>query len=139
MAFRYAGTSSGNERQGTGWRHAGFGAAAQDQQGPDEARVRRGFWDKARRVGAQLPFAEDLLSAYYCAFDRKTPVAVRTALIGALAYFVMPFDATPDILPVLGFADDAAMLAAAIRLVAQHINADHRAAARSAIANGLGE
>ena len=32
----------------------------------DEERVRRGFWPKAKRVAAKLPFAEDLLAAYYC-------------------------------------------------------------------------
>ena len=63
------------------------------------------------RVAASIPFAEDLLAAYYCAFDRNTPLPVKTSLIGALAYFVLPIDAIPDVLPVLGFTDDAAMLA----------------------------
>jgi hypothetical protein len=31
----------------------------------DEQRVRRGFWRKAGRVAARLPFAEDLLAAYF--------------------------------------------------------------------------
>jgi uncharacterized membrane protein YkvA (DUF1232 family) len=136
MAFKQTGASRTERRDGH-WQHAGFGAGAHEDHARDEARVLSGFWAKVRRVGARLPFAEDLLSAYYCAFDRKTPLVVRTALIGALAYFVMPFDATPDVLPILGFADDAAMLAAAIRLVASNISADHRAAARAVIARGL--
>ena len=85
--------------------------------------MRRGFWRKVRRVAARLPFAEDLLAAYYCAFDRDTPMQVKAALIGALAYFVLPFDAMPDMMPMLGFADDAAMLATALRLVASHLRA----------------
>ncbi len=36
----------------------------------DPERVRRSFWIKLKRVAAKLPFAEDLLAAYYCAFDR---------------------------------------------------------------------
>jgi uncharacterized membrane protein YkvA (DUF1232 family) len=103
----------------------------------DEARVRRGFWSKAKRVASRLPFAEDLLSAYYCAFDRTTPIQVKAALLGALAYFVVPVDLVPDILPVLGYADDAAVLAAALRLVASHIRPEHREAARQALARGL--
>jgi uncharacterized membrane protein YkvA (DUF1232 family) len=103
----------------------------------DEARVRHGFWSKAKRVAAGLPFAEDLLSAYYCAFDRATPIQVKAALLGALAYFVMPVDVVPDILPVLGFADDAAVLAAALRLVTSHMRPEHREAARQALARGL--
>jgi uncharacterized membrane protein YkvA (DUF1232 family) len=102
-------------------------------------RVRRGFWSKVKRVAAQIPFAEDLLTAYYCALDRETPREVQAALIGALAYFVLPFDIIPDIIPVLGYTDDAAVLAAAIRMVAQHIRPEHRDAARRALACGLDE
>jgi uncharacterized membrane protein YkvA (DUF1232 family) len=103
----------------------------------ERERVRRRFWAKAKRFAGGLPFAEDLLAAYYCAFDRDTPRHVQAALIGALAYFILPFDVIPDMLPVLGFTDDAAVLAAAVRLVAAHIRPEHRAAARRAIAGGL--
>jgi uncharacterized membrane protein YkvA (DUF1232 family) len=108
-----------------------------DNTARDEDTVRRGFWNKVRRFGAGLPFAEDLLAAYYCAFDRDTPLQVKAALFGALAYFVLPFDVIPDMLPVIGFTDDAAVLATAIRLVATHITPLHRAAARAALARGL--
>jgi uncharacterized membrane protein YkvA (DUF1232 family) len=40
----------------------------------DEKAVRSGFWPKVARVAARLPFAEDLLAAYYCAFDRNSPI-----------------------------------------------------------------
>ncbi len=100
----------------------------------DEETVRRGFWRKLKRLAAGLPFAEDLLAAYYCAFDRQTPLKVKAALIGALAYFVLPADAIPDVLPMIGYTDDAAVLAAAIKLVASHITADHHQAARHALA-----
>jgi uncharacterized membrane protein YkvA (DUF1232 family) len=103
----------------------------------DEARVRAGFWDKARRVAARIPFAEDLLAAYYCAFDRVTPLRVKAALLGALAYFVMPIDALPDLLPLLGYADDAAVLLTALRLVDAHVRPEHREAARQALSRGL--
>src|SRR5215216_5337860 len=100
----------------------------------DEQAVRRSFWKKARNVAARLPFAEDLLAAYYCAFDRDTPVQVKAALLGALAYFVLPFDFVPDMLPMLGFADDAAILATALRMVAGHLRPEHREAAKRAMA-----
>jgi uncharacterized membrane protein YkvA (DUF1232 family) len=56
------------------------------------------------------------------------------SLIGALAYFVLPVDAIPDVLPVLGFTDDAAVLASTIKLVASHIRPEHRAVARNKLA-----
>jgi uncharacterized membrane protein YkvA (DUF1232 family) len=96
----------------------------------DLGALRRDFWRKTRRVAARLPFAEDLLAAYYCAFDRDTPLAVKATLVGALAYFVLPIDAIPDWLPAIGYTDDAAVLAAAIKLVADHIRPLHRETAR---------
>jgi uncharacterized membrane protein YkvA (DUF1232 family) len=105
----------------------------------DRDRVRKQFWIKLKRFVATLPFAEDLLAAYYCAFDRQTPRHVQAALLGAIAYFILPFDFIPDMLPVLGFTDDAAVLATAIRMVAGHITPAHRDAARTALTHGLEE
>ena len=104
-----------------------------DRLAKDRESVRRRFWIKLKRVVAQLPFAEDLLAAYYCAFDKQTPRHVQAALLGAIAYFILPFDFIPDMLPVLGFTDDAAILATAIRMVATHITPEHRDAARAAL------
>jgi uncharacterized membrane protein YkvA (DUF1232 family) len=118
----------------TAWFGLGANRAAED-----EARVRRGFWLKVKRVAAQLPFVEDLLAAYYCAFDRNTPLQVKAMLVGALAYFVLPFDAVPDVMPLLGFTDDAAVLATAVKLIADHLRPEHRDAARRALARGLDE
>ncbi len=90
----------------------------------------RDFWRKLGRVAARLPFAADLLAAYYCAFDRETPLRVKGMLLGAIAYFVLPTDAIPDVMPVIGFTDDAAVLAAALKLVADYITPLHREAAQ---------
>ena len=99
----------------------------------DRESLRRRFWSKLKRVAAQLPFAEDLLAAYYCAFDSHTPRHVQAALLGAIAYFVLPFDFVPDMLPILGFTDDAAVLGTALRMVVSHITPEHRDAARAAL------
>src|ERR1700735_2448238 len=107
----------------------GFEPADRLAKDPESVRKRCGA--KFKRVAARLPFAEDLLAAYYCAFDRQTPRHVQAALLGALAYFVLPFDFVPDMLPVLGFTDDAAVLATAIRMVAAYITPEHREAARA--------
>jgi uncharacterized membrane protein YkvA (DUF1232 family) len=96
----------------------------------DPCSLRRDFWRKLRWAATRIPFAEDLLAAYYCAFDHATPRHVQLTLIGAIAYFVVPADAIPDMLPVLGFTDDAAVLATAIKLVSDHIRPVHRDAAR---------
>ena len=103
----------------------------------DRESVRKNFWRKLKRVAAKVPFTEDLLAAYYCAFDRQTPRHVQFALIGALAYFILPFDVVPDFLPILGFTDDAAVLATALRLVSTNIRPEHRDAAKAALQRGI--
>jgi uncharacterized membrane protein YkvA (DUF1232 family) len=104
-----------------------------DRFSADEARVKRDFWPTIKRVARSVPFAEDAVAAYYCALDRETPSHVRAALIGALAYFVLPFDAMPDFLPLMGFADDASILAAALATVRIHMKDRHREAARKTL------
>ena len=114
-----------------------FSTTQPNETANNEARASAGFWPKIKRVAAHIPFAEDLLAAYYCAFDRQTPRHVQAALLGAIAYFILPFDFIPDMLPVLGFTDDAAVLATALRMVASHITPEHREAARAALKRGM--
>ncbi len=100
----------------------------------DERGVLSDTWSTLGRVAARLPFAEDVAAAYYCARDPATPRRVKLTLLAALAYFVLPTDAIADFLPLLGFADDAAVIATAIASVSGAITPEHRAKAKSALA-----
>ncbi|MEO3428052.1 YkvA family protein [Pelagibius sp. CAU 1746] len=97
-------------------------------------KVERGFWVKLRRSLGQVPFLEEAVSAYYCAFDPRTPRPVKAMLLAALAYFVVPSDMIPDFVAGLGFTDDATVLFATLRIVSGHINERHRDAARHRLA-----
>ena len=97
----------------------------------DESRVRDGFWRKARQTLGKVPFTEDAVAAFYCAVDSATPLPVRATPLGALAYFVMPFDAIPDFILGLGYTDDAAILVAAFAAARVHITEAHREKARA--------
>lgn len=114
-------------------RDTGDDAKAQRRAAEDEARVRRGFWKKLKRSATYVPFAEEATAAYFAAFDRATPLKVRATLLAALAYFVLPVDALPDVFPVIGFTDDAAVLMTALRLLSGHITPQHHSAARDAL------
>ena len=97
----------------------------------NEETVRRNFWHKARRTVGRVPFTEDAVAAFYCASDSATPLPIRATLFGALAYFVLPFDAIPDLLLGLGFTDDAAIMVAAFTAARMHITDAHREKARA--------
>ena len=84
-----------------------------------------GFWDKVRANLHRVPFIEDAIAAYYCAIDPVTPIAVKAALVGALAYFVMPFDLVPDMMLAIGFTDDAAVIAGVVATVRKYMTIEH--------------
>lgn len=105
----------------------------------DSFRVRRGFWPKLRKFARAIPFSDDLLAAYYCATDAKTPTYVKAVLMGAVAYFVVPADMIPDFVAGLGFTDDAGVLLTAIRAVGGEIKPEHRAKAEEALADVNGD
>ena len=104
-----------------------------DRMERDRHRTEQGFWRKLRRHAGRIPFIDQLLAAYYCAIDPKTPLQARAILYGALAYFILPFDIIPDFIAGLGYTDDAAVLAAAIRSILPHIKDDHRNRAKTAM------
>ncbi|MCJ8520172.1 uncharacterized membrane protein YkvA (DUF1232 family) [Pseudorhizobium tarimense] len=106
----------------------------EETQDRREKQVRAKFWPKLKRVASYIPFSRDLVAAYYCAMDPKTPTRVRGVLLAALAYFVLPFDLLPDVFAFVGFSDDIAVLAAALRIIQGHISDRHYQAADTALA-----
>src|SRR4051812_36360035 len=106
----------------------------EDYVGGDEATnervVREGFLAKAKRYLNRLPLAHETVAMYFCLLDPRTPLWVKGTVAAALAYFILPLDGVPDLLPLVGFSDDAGVLAAAFTAVSSHITDEHRARAR---------
>lgn len=92
--------------------------------------TKRRFIPKLLKVAGKIPFADDLAAAYYAALDPATPRKAKGVLFAALAYFVIPTDAIPDVIAALGFTDDATVLATALGVVGSQIRERHRRAAR---------
>lgn len=111
-----------------------LGPVSPGEQEKRSESVKRRFWSTFRKAARYVPFADELVAAYYCALDPATPVRVRAVLLGALAYFVLPFDVIPDFLAGIGFSDDVTVLLTAIAMVRSHITDAHRDAARRALA-----
>lgn len=107
----------------------------EDTQQKQEEKVRRRFWPTFRKAARQIPFSRDVAAAYYCAIDRETPLRVRGILLAALGYFVLPIDAVPDVLAVIGFTDDIAVLTTAFALINRHIKEHHYEAADRVLAD----
>lgn len=102
--------------------------------GSDSARnqqtVRAQFVSKAKSFLRGVPLASEIVALYFCMLDPKTPAWVKAAAAAALAYFILPLDAVPDFLPLVGLSDDLSVLSAAIAALSSFITDDHRQQAR---------
>ncbi len=67
---------------------------------------------------------EKALWLYYAAQRPDVPRWARLTIYAALAYFVLPTDAVPDLLPAIGYADDLGALSAALLTVAAYVDED---------------
>lgn len=105
------------------------------RQKEQEREVLKRFWPTMKKAIRHIPFSRDLVAAFYCATDRNTPFRVRGILLAALGYFVLPLDAIPDIMPLIGFTDDIAVLTTALALINGHITDAHYQAADQILAD----
>jgi uncharacterized membrane protein YkvA (DUF1232 family) len=60
---------------------------------------------------------------------------VKGTVAAALAYFILPIDAVPDLMPIIGLSDDASVLAAAFAAVSAFVGDEHREKARAWMAH----
>ena len=56
--------------------------------------------------------------------DPTVPRGTRWWLLGLLGYLLMPIDLVPDFIPVLGYADDAIIVAIVLRFAIRHAGMD---------------
>ncbi len=80
------------------------------------------LWIEQRRhpggatLGDLLRLAPDVVRLLKrLAGDRTLPVGVRVWLVVLLVYLLSPIDLIPDFIPVVGYADDALVVAIALR------------------------
>ena len=91
----------------------------------------------ARGAGTRAVYTALLL--YYAYEREETPKWAKRVVLGSLGYLLMPFDAVPDLTPILGYTDDVAVLAAGLTTVAAYVNKDVRDRARGKLAEWLPE
>ncbi len=99
------------------------------------------FWDKitrfAKKAGREV--VEKALWLFFAAQRPETPAWAKAVIYSALAYFISPVDAVPDITPLVGYSDDLGMLAAAISTLAVYITDDVKAQAAEKIRTWFGD
>lgn len=78
-----------------------------------------------RGTGQHLRFLPKLMTIFYCMQDKDTPKFVKLALMGALGYVILPLDVISDVFIGIGWLDDAAVIAAALRFAGAYVKPEH--------------
>ena len=99
------------------------------------------LWKKiervAKKVGATVLLP--VFTLYYMLQDDKVSLQHKAYIVGALGYFILPIDLIPDgILPVIGFADDIAVMTLVLKLVKDSITPEIKARANQRVAEVMG-
>lgn len=82
------------------------------------------FWKKCKSAvkGTGREVLEKALWLYFAMQKDDCPAWAKAAIVAALGYFILPFDAIPDFIPGVGYADDLGVLAGAVTTVASQID-----------------
>jgi len=103
----------------------------------DEESFFKKILDYGKRAGAKVVFAALLL--FYAVKSERMPLKEKAIVVGALGYFIFPFDIIPDFIPVVGYADDFAVLYATVRMVVSFIDEQVINDARSRLNEWFGD
>ncbi len=83
--------------------------------------VERNFWKKLAQLKNNLSFKRDLIALYKFMKDPKVSFFKKSLVVFALVYFILPLDSIPDISPIIGFLDDAGIVAMVVRYLSREL------------------
>lgn len=88
-------------------------------------KLRRATRDKPSAISGSVGLIVSVLGKLLSALDNpETPAHMKALIIGAIGYIVLPIDLIPDMVPVIGYADDLASTAGVIAAVAAYSTFD---------------
>ena len=100
-----------------------------------------GLWNKikkySKKAGSSVIYAVLLL--YYVMKKEEVPKKEKALILGALGYFILPFDLIPDVVPGVGYVDDLGALIAALVRVSMYIDADIKKQAKDKLQDWFGD
>lgn len=80
------------------------------------------FEHKMEMAGKKLRFAQDIVALFRYFLDPDVQWYRKFIIVSALAYFIFPLDAIPDIAPLLGYLDDFGVIAAVVKFLGHELH-----------------
>ncbi|MCU9614367.1 DUF1232 domain-containing protein [Caldibacillus lycopersici] len=99
------------------------------------------FWEKlkkfAKKAGSSVVYA--VLILYYTLQKPEVPASSKAIIIGALGYFILPFDLIPDIAVGVGYTDDLGALGLALLKIAMYVDDEVKHKAKEKLKDWFGD
>jgi uncharacterized membrane protein YkvA (DUF1232 family) len=86
-----------------------------------EEYVRESFDEKLQSLRGGIRLAKHVLALFRYMTDETIPWYKKSIVVAALVYFITPFDAIPDMLPLIGYLDDFGVIAAVLAFLGKEI------------------
>jgi len=92
-----------------------------------------GLWRKLSGIPASVGrgVAMQALLLYALLTDVEVPLWAKALIVGVLGYLILPVDAIPDAIPVIGYTDDAAAMALVLQQLREYVTPAVRVRAES--------
>lgn len=86
------------------------------------------FGKKLSKVNAKI--REKAMLLYLVFKEPSTPFGVKVLIVSVLGYLICPMDVVPDVLPIIGYADDLAAILSLLVSIERYVTAEMRQKAR---------
>ena len=98
-----------------------------------------GFWEKIKKFAVKMGVKPIYISLLLYYSIPKVSFIDKTIIIGSLGYLISPFDLILDTIPVIGMADDIAILTVAYCRIKSNIDDETRQKAKDKLISIFGD
>lgn len=74
----------------------------------------------AKTAGVMVIYPAMVL--FYLFKEKAVPVASKSVIAAALAYFIFPMDSIPDVTPIIGYSDDLGILLVSLSHLIKYVS-----------------
>ena len=103
----------------------------------DSDRLFKKIGDVGKVAGSNVVYM--VLVLYYSLLGKDVPLKDRAMVLASLGYFISPIDFIPDLLGVVGFTDDFAVLMLVFRKIRDNITPEVHLKAKERLSEWFGE
>lgn len=87
----------------------------------DKEYVEENLWEKLEKTGKKISFARDIRALFQYMLDDQVSWTRKSIVVAGLLYFILPIDAVPDLIPLVGYLDDLGVITALMKFLGNQL------------------